>query len=127
MRLLVDSHVLIWALDEPNQLSGTARAALQDSRESNLCQRGDRLGNCDQSRDREVVTLIALQAMDRAIGHLSLSLLPITVDYADRQAGLPNHHRDPFDRLLVAQSLAESMPVVSSDAQLDAYGIVRIW
>jgi len=40
---------------------------------------------------------------------------------------LPFHHKDPFDRLLIAQSLAEQIPVISSDAVLDAYGIQRIW
>ena len=58
---------------------------------------------------------------------LSLTTLPITVDYADAQAGLPYHHRDPFDRLIVAQAIVEGMPVISADAQLDAYGITRIW
>jgi PIN domain nuclease of toxin-antitoxin system len=64
--------------------------------------------------------------MDKAIADLGLSVLPITVEYADVQAGLPPHHRDPFDRLLVAQSLVEKVPVVSADAILDQYGVNRI-
>lgn len=63
----------------------------------------------------------------QALSALGASLLPITIDHADVQLGLPFHHRDPFDRLLVAQSLAEGVPVVSADAQLDRYGITRIW
>ena len=58
---------------------------------------------------------------------LGLILLPITLDHAERQASLPWHHRDLFDRLLVAQAQVESMPIVSADAILDSYAISRIW
>jgi len=54
-------------------------------------------------------------------------VLPITVNYADVQVGLPFHHRDPFDRLLVAQALMENVPVVTADSMFDAYGVKRIW
>ena len=67
------------------------------------------------------------QWMNKAIADLSLFILPITVEYTDVQAGLPRHHGDPFDRLIVAQALVEKMPIISSDGQLDAYGITRIW
>jgi len=58
---------------------------------------------------------------------LGLIILPITLDHADRQSGLPFHHRDPFDRLLAAQALVEGIPVVSADAIFDQYGANRIW
>ena len=67
------------------------------------------------------------QWMAKAIADVGLAILPITVDYADVQATLPHHHRDPFDRLLVAQAIVEGIPVVSADPQLDAFGITRIW
>lgn len=62
-----------------------------------------------------------------AIRDLNLTLLPITLDYADEQTRLPWHHKDPFDRLLVAQAIVERIPIVSSDPALDQYGITRIW
>ena len=65
--------------------------------------------------------------MDRAMADLVLAVLPITLDHAERQAGLPWHHRDPFDRLLVAQAQVEGVPLVSADETLDPYGISRIW
>ena len=67
------------------------------------------------------------QWISKAIADLGLTLLPITVEYADVQAGLPPHHGDPFDRLLVAQALVENLPIVSADAILDQYGVKRIW
>ena len=57
----------------------------------------------------------------------SISLLPITLEHAALISTLPLHHRDPFDRMLVAQSLTEGMPIISADPALDAYGVVRFW
>src|SRR5262245_58526064 len=65
--------------------------------------------------------------MEKAIADLKLTILPITVEYAERQATLPPHHKDPFDRLLIAQALVEGIPVVSADAAFDPYGVTRLW
>ena len=58
---------------------------------------------------------------------LGVLLLPITVEAADVQAGLPFHHRDPFDRLLIAESRVQAIPLVSADTILDQYGVTRVW
>jgi PIN domain nuclease of toxin-antitoxin system len=65
--------------------------------------------------------------MDNAIADLGLTILPVTVEYAERQAGLPPYHKDPFDRLIIAQALVGGVPVVSADGVFDSYGITRIW
>jgi PIN domain nuclease of toxin-antitoxin system len=65
--------------------------------------------------------------MNDVVTDLDLELLPVTIDYSAAQAALPWHHRDPFDRLLIAQALTEGIPVVSSDSQFDAYGVTRVW
>jgi PIN domain nuclease of toxin-antitoxin system len=65
--------------------------------------------------------------MDRQIAINRLSILPISIAHAAVVASLPFHHRDPFDRLLVAQSLSENVPLVSSDPVVDAYGVIRHW
>ena len=65
--------------------------------------------------------------MNQAINDLGLRVLPITVEYADVSATLPKHHRDPFDRLLVAQAIMEQVSIASVDANLDAFGVTRIW
>jgi PIN domain nuclease of toxin-antitoxin system len=58
---------------------------------------------------------------------LKLSVLPITVEYAERQSLLPPLHKDPFDRLLIAQALVDGIPIASADAVFDPYGVTRIW
>ena len=65
--------------------------------------------------------------MEQVISDLGVTLLPITLENADVQSRLPKHHKDPFDRLLVAQAQVEGVPVVSADSMLDLYGIGRLW
>lgn len=67
------------------------------------------------------------QWMSQAIAGLGASVLPISVDYADVMATLANHHRDPFDRMLVAHAQVEGIPLVSGDTVFDRYGILRLW
>jgi PIN domain nuclease of toxin-antitoxin system len=67
------------------------------------------------------------QWMDKAIADLDLAILPVTVAYAERQAGLPLHHKDPFDRLIIAQALVEGIAVICADPAFAAYGATRVW
>ena len=57
----------------------------------------------------------------------AINLLDITIAHTAALIPLPFHHRDPFDRLLIAQALTESMPIVGADRAFDAYGITRLW
>ena len=67
------------------------------------------------------------QWMETAIIDLKLDVVPVTVEYAERVAALPPHHKDPFDRLIIAQALVDAIPVVGTDAVFDSYGVNRIW
>lgn len=67
------------------------------------------------------------QWMETAIADLGLSILPVTVEYAERQSTLPPLHKDPFDRLMIAQALVDAIPIVSLDPAFDPYGVARIW
>jgi PIN domain nuclease of toxin-antitoxin system len=128
MKLLVDTHVLIWAVDRPANLSATANMLLRDP--SNQL-------SISAATIWEIAIKVGLgkltlsqayrQWMEKAMADLGLDVLPINLDYAEIQAALPHHHRDPFDRLLIAQSIWETMPVVSADTQLDSYGVARLW
>ena len=63
----------------------------------------------------------------RQIDENDLTILPITVSHAAAVSRLPFHHRDPFDRLLIAQSIVEEIPILSADKVLDHYGVTRTW
>ncbi len=128
MKLLVDAHTLIWAVDDPSKLSPPAATALQDAGNDLLLSAGTiweiaikvGLGKLSLSMPYR-------QWMNQAISDLGMTVLPITVEYADAQGNLPKHHGDPFDRLLVAQARVENMALVSADPGFDPYGINRLW
>jgi PIN domain nuclease of toxin-antitoxin system len=120
MRLLLDSHTLIWSQDDTSQLSSAALAALSDPA-------NDRLVSAATIWEIAIQVGKKRQWMETAIADLYLTLLPITLDHAHRQSVLPGHHGDPFDRLLIAQALVEGISIVGSDTQFDAYGVTRIW
>lgn len=65
--------------------------------------------------------------MERTIADLELTILPITVPYCDALTRLPLHHRDPFDRLIIAQAIVENVAIVSVDVAFDPYPITRLW
>ena len=128
MRLLIDTHTLIWAVDNPSHLGPQARAELQDLTNELLLS----AGSIWELAIKVGLNKLALSTpyrewLSQAISDLSLALLPITVEYADVQVGLPHHHRDPFDRLLIAQAMIEHVPIVSVDTIFDAYGVQRFW
>lgn len=128
MRLLLDTHVLIWAMDDPTKLSTPAATALQDPTSDLLLSAATvwelaiKIG-----QGKLTLGLPYRQWMNKAIVDLDLTILPVTVEYADRQAGLPSHHKDPFDRLIISQALVEDVPVICADAIFDAYGVKRLW
>jgi PIN domain nuclease of toxin-antitoxin system len=128
VKLLLDSHTLIWAADDPAKLTALAQALLQDPSHDRLVSAASLWEIAIKfSLGRLPLSLPYRLWMDMAIADLGLILLPITLDHAERQASLPWHHRDPFDRLLVAQAQVESMPIVSADAILDSNALSPIW
>ena len=128
MRILVDTHSLIWAMDDPTKLSGLATTAIQDPvndlsiSAATVWELAIKVG-----QGKITLSLPYRQWMDRAVADLELTILPVTVEYAERQSLLPPHHKDPFDRLMIAQALVEGIPMVSADVAFDPYGVTRIW
>ncbi len=128
MRLLLDSHTVIWAADDPTQLSFLAQQLIQDPSHDRLISAATIWEMAIKFGLKKLpLSLPYRQWMDKAIADLGLIALPITLDHAERHAGLPWHHRDPFDRLLAAQALMEGIPLLSADKSFDPYGVTRLW
>ncbi|MBA4064102.1 MAG: PIN domain nuclease [Isosphaera sp.] len=128
MRLLLDTHTLLWAADDPAKLSTAASAAIREPANNRLLSAATVWELAIKfGLGKLILSLPYRQWMERAIADLKLDIIPVTVEYADRQAGLPDHHKDPFDRLLIAQALVEGIPVVGADAAFDLYGVTRLW
>jgi PIN domain nuclease of toxin-antitoxin system len=121
MRLLLDTHILLWALDEPARLDWKIRDLLEDPTNEVLFSAASiweiaikvRLGRADFPIRPEGIAESAL-----ATGFIEL---PVNAATAARVADLPLHHRDPFDRLLVAQAMAEPARFYTADAKLASY------
>jgi PIN domain nuclease of toxin-antitoxin system len=128
VRLLLDTHALLWWLAGDSQLSTTARAAIEDEDNPIYVSAASawevatkhRIGKLPQAGP--LATDFALQVSRQ--GFIGLD---ITLEHGQRAGGLPGPHRDPFDRMLVAQAQAENLALVSNEQIFDQYGVVRVW
>lgn len=128
MRQLLDTHTFIWYVTDNPRLSPEVQELIDDE-------------------DNEILLSIASvweMAIKHSTGKLSfelpfmvfveqqlsvnnIGLLNINLDHITIIATLPFHHRDPFDRLIIAQAMVEQLPILSADTVLDAYAIARFW
>ncbi len=126
MRVLLDTHVLVWAATTPERL-GSDLAVIEDADRrivSAVCvwELAIKLGLGKLSLGSDVRTWVR-----RVTSELVLDHLPVTADHAAAVEHLPDVHRDPFDRLLVAQAVAEGAVLLTADDRLTAYGdVVRL-
>jgi PIN domain nuclease of toxin-antitoxin system len=123
VRLLLDTHVLLWATASSNRLPREARELLEDGGNDVYFSAASIWEIGIKSALRRKDFRIDLGALLSALPAMGLVELPITAAHAAGVASLPSIHRDPFDRLLVAQSIAESLTLLTNDAILDRYGI----
>ncbi|HEY6837101.1 MAG TPA: type II toxin-antitoxin system VapC family toxin [Geobacteraceae bacterium] len=128
MRLLLDTHTFLWWVADDPSLSRPARKAIADARNECLVS----LASCwELSIKCSLGKLRLSQPVERFIPEEmtvnGFHLLPIEFRHVAKVEALPFHHRDPFDRLLVAQALTEKLTLVSADETLARYGVKRIW
>lgn len=128
MKHLLDTHTVIWAQNDPGKLGPKAVMVLQDPTNQLLVSAGSIWELSIKCGLGKLTLTMPFRAwMDKAAKDLGFLVLPINMDYAEAQSTLPWHHRDPFDRLLAAQSLVEEVSLISVDPIFDRYGIRRIW
>ena len=128
MRLLLDSHAFLWFILGDQRLSDRARLAIAAADTDVLISPATLWEMAIKVRlGKYTLPGPFGPFMDTQLTSNRIRLLPIEVRHTAILASMPFHHRDPFDRLIVAQALAESIGVVSVDAMLDAYGVSRLW
>ncbi len=128
MRVLLDTNSLIWFLTEPSRLSTVAKHSLVPANQQiavslvSLWELAIKIskGNLPQMGSSISSVLGEMDAQ-------TLTLLPVRVPHLLRLERLPHLHKDPFDRLLIAQALEEELPVVTADRIFPAYGVPVIW
>jgi PIN domain nuclease of toxin-antitoxin system len=128
MNLLLDTHTFIWWTIQRNKLSQLASDRLINPNNSlflslaSVWEMQIKLQLGKLTFDLPLSELITSQQQTNG-----LQILPIQLEHILALGDLPNHHRDPFDRLLVAQSMVEQMAILSADIVLDSYPVQRIW
>jgi PIN domain nuclease of toxin-antitoxin system len=128
VNLLLDSHAFLWFVGADARLSSTANALIVDPANRKLVSMATRWEIAIKvGLGRLTLGEPATTFLPRELATNHFDLLPIELRHATFVETLPMHHRDPFDRLLVAQSRVESISIVSIDPVLDLYGISRLW
>jgi PIN domain nuclease of toxin-antitoxin system len=128
MRLLLDTHTLIWWLTEDSSLSASARKLIGSRNSEVLVSAASaweistkmRLGRLEVAAD-------LARDFGRYLARERFESLSMSTEHGIRAGSLPGSHKDPFDRMLVAQAQIESLAIVSNDALLDGYGVSRLW
>jgi PIN domain nuclease of toxin-antitoxin system len=128
MRLLVDTHTFIWYVTDNSRLSNQVVELINDENNEILLSIASlweiaikqNLGKLSFNQPFEIFITQQLNLND-------FRLLDIKISHVTVVATLPLHHRDPFDRILIAQSVVENIPLLSADKIFDAYPIERLW
>ena len=128
MRVLVDTHALLWAISGDRRLSKRAHSVLASFANEVFVSAASAWEITTKHRLGKLPSAEGLVAdFGRIIEQLGFHALPISIEHAQRAGSLPGDHRDPFDRMLVAQAQSENLPLVSNERIFDFYGIKRIW
>lgn len=128
MKLLIDTHALIWFCEGSSSLSPAARAALEDETHEKFISHAVpwemaiklSLGKLQIQVDYDVIFPGVLNAN-------GFQMLPASLEHYRRLITLVRHHGDPFDRLMISQAKAEGLTIVSCDPQFPAYDVPLLW
>ena len=120
IRLLLDTHAVLWALAEPRKLSVPARKAVEDARNEVFV---SVVSGWEIAIKRALGKLQAPDNLEAAIRQQDFTPLLVTFQHAEQAGALAPHHGDPFDRMLIAQAQAEGLILVTRDVNIPLYGI----
>jgi PIN domain nuclease of toxin-antitoxin system len=128
LRALLDTHTLLWWILEDSSLTQTAKEAIAETSGTILVSAASawelatkfRLGKLPQAGD--LVSNFAGEVEQE--GFL---MLPVSAEHGARAGLLPGPHKDPFDRMLIAQAQAEDVAIISNETVFDHYGVRRLW
>ncbi len=128
MKLLLDSHTFLWFVNNDPLLSSTAKKLIEDP----LNEKFVSIASCWEIAIKVGLGKLSLGEpattfLPRELLVNQFQILQIQLAHATFVETLPHHHRDPFDRLLIAQSLVDVIPIVGNDTIFDSYTVTRLW
>ena len=124
-RLLLDTHALIWALSNPRRLPARVAKSIRDPETDVYVSPVSTWEIAIKATLRKIDANVA--DVVRGMRAASFDELPVVVAHTVRLDALPDHHRDPFDRLLVAQAIEERLTIVTHDPLIARYDVARLW
>jgi PIN domain nuclease of toxin-antitoxin system len=119
-RLLLDTHVFLWWLSDDSRLGETSRQAISNPRNQVYVSAAS---TWEISIKKSTGKLVAPEDMDAIVECEGFDKLPITLFHGDQAGLLPDHHKDPFDRMLVAQAQSNGLVIVTNDEKITQYNI----
>ena len=125
MRLLIDTHILIWADERPRLIAEALLAAMRDEANEIVVS----AATIWEIAIKQAAARLRfpLDRFDDTIDRMGCDILPILPSHGIAAGALPRYHNDPFDRMLIAQAQAENLVLVSNEVVFDHYGITRLW
>ena len=128
MRALLDTHALLWWLAGDPALSATASQLISDPANTMLVSAASAWEVATKVRIGRLPTAVQLVAdFEHWLKREGFEPLAVSVDHGIRAGQLPGPHKDPFDRMLIAQALAENIPLVSNETIFDSFAMRRVW
>ncbi len=128
MRLLLDTHALLWFYLGDAQLSGSAQAAIVDHSNIKLISPASYWEIAIKVSTQKYTLRVSYEEfIQEAVFDNGFEILPIEPRHTAALISLTFHHKDPFDRMLIAQATVEGVPIVSADPKFDPYPITRLW
>ncbi len=123
MKLLLDTHILLWYLDDNANLSTPQRVQIEDRRNQVAVSAVSLWEITIKVSIGKLELIDDITTVENTLRQQGIEILPIQTAHLQQLLSLPFHHRDPFDRLIIAQALAEEMTLVSNDSAFSAYPV----
>lgn len=120
MKFLLDTHILLWFLDNDSKLSNEVREIIINPRNLVFV---SAISAWEIAIKQSLGKLIAPNNLEEALRFSRLEVLPVTLPHGLKIADLPMHHKDPFDRMLIAQALIENMTMITVDEKFKLYDV----
>ncbi len=127
MRILLDTHTLIWWATDDSALPDSARRRIAQSEIVVVSAASAWEMAIKLSLGRLPSAIGLVSDFENSLSHRGLQVLAITAAHGIRAGQLPGPHKDPFDRMLIAQAQAENLTIISNDSAFDRYGVQRLW
>jgi len=128
LRALLDTHALLWWLSDDPALARIARKTIADTKNTLIVSAASAWEIATKVRLGKLPTAADLASdFSSRIQREGFELLAISAEHGIRAGLLPGPHKDPFDRMLIAQSQSENVPIISNEEVFDGYGVRRVW